>query len=116
MTDTRAHLLRLINGFQASQAIHVAATLGLADILQLGPACSVDLAQMIGAHPDRLHRLMRVLVSIGLLEERSDHRFALTATGEFLRRDVLGTCAPMAEMIGRPNFWQAWGDLLHAVK
>src|SRR4051812_36695236 len=106
MTDARVDLLRLINGFQASQAIHVAATLRLADILRRGPMCSADLASMTGAHPDALRRLMRVLVSIGVLEETSGHRFALTPTGEFLRSDVSGTCAPMAELIGRSNFWQ----------
>ncbi len=116
MTDARAELLRLINGFQASQAIHVAATLGLADILQRGPARSADLADLTGAHPDALRRLVRVLASIGLIEETSDQRLVLTPTGQFLRSDVSGTCAPMAELIGRPNFWQAWGDLLHTVK
>lgn len=116
MTDARADLLRLINGFQPSQAIHVAAVLGLADLLQRAPLDAADLAARAGAHPDALRRLMRVLVSIGVFEETSCHRFALTSTGEFLCSDVSGTCAPMAELIGRPNFWQAWGDLLHAVK
>jgi hypothetical protein len=116
MADARADLLRLINGFQASQAIHVAATLGLADLLRCSPKSAADIARTTGAHPDALHRLMRVLASIGLVEETDGHRFALTPIGEFLRSDVSGTCAPMAEMIGRPNFWQAWGDLLHAVR
>jgi hypothetical protein len=35
-----AELARLINGFQASQAIHVAATLGIADLLADGPRAS----------------------------------------------------------------------------
>jgi hypothetical protein len=59
---------------------------------------------------------MQVLAGLGLLQQTSGDRFALTSSGEFLRSDVPGTCAPIAEMIGRPNFWQAWGDLLHAVK
>lgn len=33
----RDALLRMTNGFQVSQAIHVAATLGIADLLADGP-------------------------------------------------------------------------------
>ena len=116
MPDARANLLQLINGFQASQAIHVAASLGLADRLRQGPASATEMARMTNAHPDALHRLMRVLASIGVIEHRAGNRFALTTMGEFLRRDVSGTCGPMAEMIGRPNVWQAWGDLFHTVQ
>ena len=42
--------------------------------------------------------------------------FELTAVGEFLRSDVAGTHAPMAQLVGRPSYWQAWGNLLHAVR
>jgi hypothetical protein len=116
MINARADLNRLINGFQASQAIHVAATLGLADRLRDEPESAAEMAHMTGVHPDALYRLMRVLASIGVMQHVGGDRFALTAMGEFLRRDVLGTCGPMAEMIGRPNVWWAWGDLLHTVR
>jgi hypothetical protein len=112
----RADLLRLINGFQTSQAIHVAATLGLADLLGSGPKSTADLAAATKAHPAALYRLMRTLASIGVFQEDNDGQFALTPLGEFLRTEVAGTQAPRAQLIGRPNFWQAWGDLLHAVR
>lgn len=112
----RTELVRLINGFQASQAIHVAATLGLADRLRDGPASAAEIARAAGAHPDALHRLMRVLAGIGVIQSAGADRFALTAMGELLRQDASGTCAPMAELFGRPNVWQAWGDLLHTVQ
>ena len=116
MIDARTDLLRLINGFQASQAIHVAAALGLADRLHHVPASATELACAIGVDPDALHRLMRSLISIGVVRQTEGDGFVLTAMGEYLRRDIAGTCAPMAELIGRPNFWAAWGDLLHAVQ
>jgi SAM-dependent methyltransferase len=112
----RADLLRLINGFQASQAIHVAASLGLADLLGSGPKAAADLAAATKAHPAALYRLMRALASIGLFQEDDDRRFALTPVGEFLRTDVAGTHAPMAQLIGRSNHWAAWGALLSAVR
>jgi hypothetical protein len=43
--------MRLINGYQESQALHVAAMLGVADHLKDGPKSYDDLAQASGAHP-----------------------------------------------------------------
>jgi hypothetical protein len=112
----RAQLVRLIHSFQASQAISVAAALGLADQLRDRPTGTAEIARAVGAHPDALGRLMRVLASIGVVQNAGAGRFVLTAMGELLRRDVSGTCAPMAELFGRPNVWQAWGDLLHTIR
>ncbi|CAN7436583.1 acetylserotonin O-methyltransferase [Bosea sp. LjRoot237] len=106
----------MILGFRASQAIHVAATLGLADLLRTETRTSEALAAATGTHPASLYRLMRSLASMGLFHEDEERRFTLTAAGRLLRSDVAGSLAPMARLIGRPNFWQAWGDLLHAVR
>ena len=65
-------LSRLINGYRISQAIHVAATLGLADELSDGPRSSDDLAAATGTHAASLYRLLRGLASVGVFEERGD--------------------------------------------
>jgi hypothetical protein len=114
--EARADLLRLINGFQASQALHVAATLRLADLLGVGPKSCADIAESTKTHPVALYRLLRALAAIGVFHEDENNRFALTAVGEFLRSDVSGTHAPMAELVGRPYFREAWGDLLYSVR
>jgi hypothetical protein len=44
-------LLRLINGYQISQMIHVAASLGIADLLKDGRRANAELAQATSAHP-----------------------------------------------------------------
>ena len=112
----RADLLQLILGFQASQAIHAAAALGIADLLISGRKHIADLALATGTHPDSLYRLMRALASIRVFHEDEERSFSLTAVGHFLRSDVADSCAPMAELMGRPSGWQAWGDLLYAVR
>jgi hypothetical protein len=56
--DVGADLSKLILGFQMSQAIHVAATLGLADRLASGPKTSDELAAATNTHPMALYRLM----------------------------------------------------------
>jgi hypothetical protein len=106
----------LIYGFQVSQAIYVAAALRLTDHLALGAKTAGELAALSDAHAGALHRLLTALASVGVLREREQGRFALTATGAFLRSDPAGTHAPFAELMGQPHLWRAWGGLLHAVR
>ena len=109
-------LRRLTNGYQVTQAIHVAATLGIADLLRDGPRDSAALAQETGTHAPSLHRVLRALASIGVLHEGDDGRFALTAVGECLRSDAPEPVGAWAAFVGRPYHWQAWGALLHGVR
>jgi O-methyltransferase domain/Dimerisation domain len=114
--DVGADLSKLLMGFRVSQAIHVAATLGLADLLAPSPRTSSELADATNTHPLALYRLMRALASTGIFRECDHRRFELTRLGALLRSDVAGTYAPMAQLVGRPIYWEAWGDLLHAVR
>lgn len=62
-------LMRLISGFQASQAISVIAELGVADVLK-NDALHIDvIAQTTECHPRSLYRLLHMLASVGVLEE-----------------------------------------------
>ena len=118
MSDERPSeiLRRLADGYQVTQAIHVAATLGIADELGSGEKASEELAVATGSHPDALYRLLRALASVGVLEERPDRRFALTPVGDRLRRDAPESLAGWAALIGLPDHWQAWGALLYSVQ
>ena len=107
---------RLVDGYQVSQAIHVAATLGLADKLAEGARSSAELAQATGTHAPSLYRLLRALASVGVLRELADQRFELTPLGQPLRSDVPDSIAGWAAYIGRPYHWQAWAELLHSVR
>jgi hypothetical protein len=107
---------RLVDGYQVSQAICVAATLGLADLLAQGARASDELAEATGTHPGSLYRLLRALASVGVLRELDNRRFALTPLGEPLRSDVPDSIAGWAAFIGRPYHWQAWAELLHSVR
>lgn len=109
-------LRRLANGYQVTQAIHVAATLGIADLLGDGPRDSEALARETATHAPSLHRVLRALASVGVLHEGDDGRFALTAIGECLRSDAAEPVGAWAAFVGRPYHWQAWGALLHGVR
>jgi hypothetical protein len=111
-----ATLGRLIVGFQVSQAIHVAATLGVADLLADGPRTSDELAVATDAHAGSLYRLLRALSSVGVFHEDDGRRFSLTPMGALLRSDVPGSLRGWAMHVGRPYFQEAWGHLEHSVR
>jgi hypothetical protein len=108
-------LLRLMTGYWVAQAVHVAAELGVADLLREGPRPSDELAAACGAHPPTLHRLLRALASVGVFVEVAGGGFALTPLAEPLRSDVPGSMRALARMYGAEQY-RAWGDLLESVR
>ena len=77
----------MANGYQVSQAIHVAAVLGIADLLEAGPRSADELGEATGAHAPTLYRVLRALSSVGLFAE-SDGRFGSTPLSGYLRTDA----------------------------
>jgi SAM-dependent methyltransferase len=116
MTNPFADVMRLVNGYQVSQALHVAAVLGIADLLAAGPRDSDDLARATATHSPTLYRLLRALAAVGVFHEDAGGRFSLLPMGECLRRDTAGPAGPWAAFIGRPYIWQPWSHLLHSVQ
>jgi len=109
-------LLRLATGYQASQALFVAARLGLADRLADGPRSVDDLAAATGAHAPSLRRLLRALAAFGVFREVEDGRFALAPLGEHLRSGAPGRMRALVLMYGDQDFWRTWGELEHCVR
>src|SRR5438094_7359454 len=81
-------LFQAATGYWASQAIYVAAKLGIADLLKEGPSTCGDLAQATATHAPSLCRLMHALTSLGIFAAEEDHRFALTPIGRSLQSGV----------------------------
>jgi len=109
-------LMRLVTGYQVSQAIHVAANLGIADLLAAGPVGVDELAAATGSHPRSLYRLLRALAAVGIFHEGTKQDFSLTAMGERLRSDAAAPVGPTAIFIGRPYMWEAWAHLSHSIR
>ena len=57
-------MMGLITGYWVSQAVGVVALLGVADQLGEGPRGSDELAQAVGAEPQALYRVLRLLASM----------------------------------------------------
>jgi hypothetical protein len=109
-------MLALINGFQITQAIRVAATLRVADHLKDGARSADELASLTQSNADALYRLLRALAAVGIFREDVGRTFALTPMADCLRTDSETPVGAWAEHVGNPHFWQAWGDLLHSVR
>src|SRR5689334_15383569 len=112
----RRALLRLVSGYQLSQALHVAARLDVGNRLAGGPRSSDELAAETDAHPDALYRLLRALAAAGVLHELDDQRFELTELGQGLRSDVPGSVHGWALMIGRPMHWNTWSSAFESIR
>jgi len=105
----------LLSGARTTQLVYVTAKLGLADVLATGPQYSAEVAETIGAHPQILHRVMRGLVTIGLLAENDDGRFSLTPLGTSLRSDIPNSLYRWAIIWGE-MLYRAWEGLLYTVR
>ena len=113
--SARDRLFRLASGYRVTQALYVAAKLGIADRLEGGPRDADSLAREVGAHPDRLFRVLRALASFGVLTLDAERRFGLAPMGEYLRSDLTGSLAAFATFQGEEPY-RAFGELLHTVR
>lgn len=106
----------LMMAYQVSQAIHVAASLRIADLLNGGPRDVSDLAECTGADTTALYRLLRALAAKGIFDECNPRVFQQSKMSEMLRSDDPNSFVNLATYIGRPYVWYAWGHLLYSVR
>jgi hypothetical protein len=98
--EAATRLLELIQMRLVSEAIHVVATLGIADLLADAPKHVEQLAEATGASAPSLRRVLRALANFNIFSQDSAGRFALAALGEFLKSDVAGSLQSAALFLG----------------
>ncbi len=106
----------LVNGYQVTAALYVAAELRVSELLAEGPRRVEALADEAGCHAPSLYRLCRALSTVGVYEELPGRRFATTPLGRALETDAPGSAAAWARHVGRPYAWAAWSGLLEGVR
>jgi predicted O-methyltransferase YrrM len=109
-------LVAMMRGYQLSQALYVAAVLGIADQLADGPKDCAALSRATVTNRGALYRLLRTLASRGILAESSAGEFSLTDTATSLRSDVDGSVRAQLILWGHPIQWLSWGRLLDSVR
>jgi SAM-dependent methyltransferase len=111
-----AAMMGLITGYWVSQAVGVVALLGVADQLSEGTRGSDELARAVGADPQALYRVLRLLASLGVFAEAAPGSFALTPLGETLRSDAPDSVRNFAITETAPGHWLPWGRLSDSVR
>ena len=109
-------LIQMLTASWVSQAISVAAWLGVADHLQADPKSVDQLAQATDTQPQHLYRLLRMLASVGIFSEVTPAHFAITPMAGFLVSDAPGSLRSLAMMLGDEWHWRCWGDMLNIIK
>lgn len=109
----RDELNSLIYAHNRARAVHVAAHLGLADLILSGTTTAEGLAQATGVDPWRMVRFMRYLVGVGVFRRSSDG-YDVTEVGRYLGSDTPQTLLNAALTVH--FFYPAWGELETVLK
>jgi len=109
-------MLQLISGFWISRGVFVIAKLGIPDLLAGGPKTAEEIAEHTDVHAPSLFRILRALVSVGVLSADSDNRFSLTPLSETLVTNAPGSLRWFAVSELGQEHYPAWGNLMHSVK
>jgi hypothetical protein len=105
----------LVNGFRAAQVVRAAVELNIPDLVAGGAMSAEQLSAATQIDVDRVRRLLRGLVALGVLEQGDDHRFANTEVGELFREGIPGSRRPQARML-IPESYRAWDHLMETLR
>jgi O-methyltransferase domain/Dimerisation domain len=109
-------VLDIMTGSWLAQAVYTVTKLGIVESLSDGPQTAEAAAERVGAHPDAVYRLLRLLASRGFLAQLDDRRFALTPMGDALRADAPDSLRGIVLFWGDPRHWEHWGQLSQSVR
>lgn len=116
MTAPQPQLMRILQAALLTQAVAVAAELGLADLVEAGPRTVKDLAAQTDTDADALYRLLRALASEGVFSEVEPRVFTTTPLAGALRSDTDGSLRSWARLWADPARHAALGALLFSVR
>lgn len=108
-------ILQMASGYWVSQALYVAAKIGIADLLKSGSKSCDELATATQVNAHALYRLMRGLASMGVFAEAEPGYFNLTPLAACLQSDVPGSMRAIVNMVGG-EYYQAWGNFLYSIQ
>lgn len=109
-------VLNLSLSYLVSKSLHVAAELGIADLLSDGAKTIDQLASSSGTHRSSLLRLLRTLAAHGVFAEDEHGRVVNTPASALLQRGIMRDGVLLCgEVIGDGTWWQAIGGLRQSV-
>ncbi len=98
-----ATLTQIAGGYCLPRSLHVVADLGIADALDEQPRTDAELAAAVGAHPEALRRVLRLLAGHGVFEVQGA-TVRHSPASRLLRTDHPQSMRAFARMFGLPVF------------
>jgi O-methyltransferase domain/Dimerisation domain len=111
--DPTRGVIDLITGGWRAQALYAAVKFKLAEHIMSGHTTSSELAKSTGAKADGIHRLMRLLVSIGVFDGNERTGYSNTAMSRTLLEGPQ-SLSDMCLLYGE-ECYAAWGHAHHAI-
>lgn len=115
-TSPVEQVLQVCCGYIVTRCFSAIAELGIPDVLANGPQTIDQLADKVGANPEFLNRVMRTLVSNGLIDEPSSDTYAQTPVSDLLRADHPQSMRELAMIFTAKSHWQPLGNLPIALR
>jgi len=111
LTPPPFRLIQIGSAFWQSRALYVAAELDIASILGDGSLSYAEIAGRVGANPDALRRLLRMLAAVGVFEEGAAGIYRNNKLSNCLRTDNPQCIRPMillhnSDVMSRPWYEQ----------
>ena len=113
--DPAQTLLTLTTGYWVSRCLHVAAELGVPDVLGDEPQTAEALASALGVQAQPLGRVLRCLTNHGVFAMDGD-RFVHNGASRLLATNARPSLRSLARMMGLRAHWDAYGELEQTVR
>jgi hypothetical protein len=106
--------MQIASGAMFTQAIGVAAELGIADLIHEGRRNVRELAEATAAHERSLYRILRALASIEIFCESAAKTFDNTPMSDLLRSGTPNSMRNTALFMAAPWHFNVWSNILHS--
>lgn len=117
MTPPAFRLMQIGSAFWQSRVLDVAARLDLATVLADGPSSAAELAGKVGADPQALLRLLRMLAAMGVFDEVAPGTYRNNKLSDALRTDRPNNVRAMVMMHNSPEMSRPWFEQLeHGIR
>jgi hypothetical protein len=110
------HIMRLGTGYIVSTALQTAVRLRISDKIAAGQSTVAALARDTGVNEDVLYRVLRLLASVGVFEEKQSREFANNLASSMVRSGVPGSLFDMALWISDPVHLRVYADADYSVE
>src|SRR5947209_13772964 len=109
-------ILQMASAPFITQALYVAAKLGIADLLSERPKTAAELAATTDTDQRSLYRILRALASVGVFSETEFSTFVNTPLSETLRTDAPNSTRYYVTFIGEEPHWRNIGHTMYSVR